>query len=148
MYPLPPGFCMLVEVLNLVHSCLIVCQAIWGGFNNPRGREVGVSVPGGKVVFALYDQERRQCKAVAAYALDRCRPFPIARLKLLASSASISTRNDHVAADNAHHEAHLIKVIEVFVLDRILHAHVGYQPEPRVYKLRVFAEGSLEVVGA
>jgi hypothetical protein len=100
------------------------------------------------VVFALYDQERRQRKAVAAYALNCCRPFPITRLKLLASCASISACNDHAAADNAHHEARLVKVVEVLVLDCVLRTHVGYQPEPPVYKLRVFAEGSLEVVGA
>ncbi len=88
----------------------------------------------------------RQRKAVAAHALNRCRPFPITRLKLLASSTSISTRNDHAAADNAHHKARLVKVVEVLVLDRVLRTHVSHQPEPRVYKLIILAEGPLEVV--
>jgi len=99
------------------------------------------------VVNALDDYEWRQRKAVAAYALNRSRPFPIARLKLLASATSISTGNDHATTNNAYHEACLVKVVEVAVLDAVLRTHIGHQPEPRVYLVRVFAEGPLEVVG-
>jgi len=71
----------------------------------------------------------------------------IARLKLLASAASISTYNNHTAANDAHYKAYLVKVVEVAVLDTILCTHVSYQLEPRIYLVGVFVEGLLEVVG-
>jgi len=55
IYILPPYACMPVEVLNPVYSCLVVCPAVRGGFNNLGRREVSVGVSGDKVVFALYD---------------------------------------------------------------------------------------------
>ena len=98
------------------------------------------------MVGALYDQERRQHKAIAAHAFNRCCPFSIPRLKLLTSATSICACNYHIATDNPYHEACLVEVIEVAVLDTVLRTHVGYQLEPRVYNIRVFVEGSLEVV--
>jgi hypothetical protein len=57
-------------------------------------------------------------------------------------------RNDHTTADNPHYEARLIKVVEVAILDPVLSAHIGHKLKPFLYKLWVFAEGSLEVVRA
>ncbi len=54
--------------------------------------------------------------------------------------------NDYTAVDNPYHEACLVEVIEVAVLDTVLRMYVGYQPEPRVYLVGVFVEGPLEVV--
>ena len=98
------------------------------------------------MVDALYDQERGQYKAIVAYAFDRCSPFPIARLELLASAISIYICNNHAATDNPHHETRLVEVVEVLVLDVVLRTYVGYQLEPYVYLVGVFAEGPLEVV--
>jgi len=99
------------------------------------------------VVFALEDQVQRYYKAIAANTLNCCSPFPIARLKNLTSALSIGTHNDHATADNAHYKASLVEVVEVRVLDPILLPHVVHQPEPRVYKLGIFVEGPLLVVG-
>jgi len=55
--------------------------------------------------------------------------------------------NNHTATDNTYYKAHLIKVVEVAVLDAVLYTHIGYQPEPCIYLVRVFAEGPLEVIG-
>ena len=99
------------------------------------------------MVDALDDHEWRQRKAVAAHTLNHSRPFSIARLKLLASATLIGTYNNHTAADNTHYKAYLVKVVEVAVLDAVLHTHVGYQPEPHIYLVGVFAEGPLEVIG-
>ena len=54
--------------------------------------------------------------------------------------------NNHTTADNAHYKAYLVKVVEVAVLDAILHTHVGYKLKLCVYKVGVFAKGPLEVV--
>jgi len=69
-------------------------------FQSPLGiGKARLGVPGGEVVFALEDQVWRHYKTVATNALDRCSLFPTAWLKNLASALSISTRNDHTAAD-------------------------------------------------
>ena len=62
-------------------------------------------------------------------------------------ATSISTGNDYAAANNAYYEACLVEVVEVVVLDAVLRTYVSHQLEPRVYLVRVFAEGPLEVVG-
>ena len=45
---------------------------------------------------------------------------------MFASALSIGTRNDHTAADNAHHETGLVEVVEVRVFDRILLPYIIY----------------------
>ena len=98
-------------------------------------------------MFALEDQIQRHYKAIAANTLNCYSPFPIAWLKNLASTLLIGTCNDHTAADNAHYKASLVEVVEVRIVDCILRIHVVYQPKLRVYKLRIFIEGPLLVVG-
>ena len=98
------------------------------------------------MVNALYNQEWWQHKAVATYVLNRCCLFLVTRLKLLASTASIGTCNNHVTIDNAHYKACLVEVVKIGVLDAILRAYVGHQPEPVPNNLWIFVEGSLEVV--
>ena len=68
------------------------------------------------------------------------------RLKLLTSTTSIGTYNNHVTTDNAHYKAYLVEIVKIGVLDTILHAHIGHQPEPVPNNLWIFAESSLEVV--
>jgi hypothetical protein len=135
-----------MEVLDPFKSSIVIGPAIRGGLNDPVGWEIGLGVPGGKVGFALYDQKGRYHKTVARDTLNSRRPFSIASLQLLPSALSIGTCDDHTAADDSHHKAGLVKVIEVLVLDRVLGAHILHQPEPRVDFGWVFAESSLEVV--
>ena len=78
------------------------------------------------MVNALDDHEWRQCKAVAAYALNCSCLFLIARLKLLALATSISTGNDYTTANNAYYKACLVEVIEVVVLDTVFRTHIGH----------------------
>ena len=113
----PSAICMLVEVANPVHSRLIIGPAIWRGLNHPGRREIAFGIPGCEVVDALHNQERRQYKTIAADTLDRRGPFAITRLKLLASTTPIGTRDNHSAADNAHHKARLSGVGITLELD-------------------------------
>ena len=139
---------MFIKVFDPFQGCLVFCPAFWGGPHDPRGWQVGASVPRSEVDFPLNDQERRQHKTVARYAINRGRPFPTASLMLLASPASIGARNNHAATNKAHHKARLVEVVEVAIEDTVLGAHVCHQSKPRVYRVWIFAEGSLEVVSA
>ena len=138
---------MLVEVLDLFQGSLIVSLAIWRGLNDLVGREAALGVLRGEVVDALDDYKQRQRKAVAAYAFDCSRLFPIARLKLLALAMLISMCNDYTAANNAYYKAYFVEVVEVVVLDAVLCMHIGYQLELYVYLVEVFVKGPLEVIG-
>lgn len=99
------------------------------------------------MIDTLHNQERRQHKTIAAHTLDCRGLFAIARLKLFASTTPVGTRDNHAAADNAHHEACFVEVVKIGILNRVFRAHVGHQTEPRVYRVRISAKGSLEVVG-
>ena len=48
--------------------------------------------------------------------------------------------------DNSHHEARLIKIVEIFILNPIFHTYISYQLEPRVYKAVILTESPLEVI--
>ncbi len=133
-------------MLNPIYNYLVVYPAVQRGFNNLGKREINIDISEDKVVFTLYDQERRQYKTVVVYIFNRCRLFPIIRLKLFVSSMSINTHNDYIAIDNIYYKTRLVEIIEVCILNRILRAYIGYQPELRVYKFKVFVESSLEVV--
>ena len=100
------------------------------------------------MVLALDDQEWRQRETVCAHTLNCSRPFSVTSLKLLSSAFPFQACDDHIAADHAHHEACLVEVVEVAILDAVLRAHVLYQLEPLLDKVGIFAEGSLDVVGA
>jgi len=117
---------MLVEVLDLIQGSIIARLAVCRGLDYLGVGEATLGVPGGEVVDALQDQEWQQYKAIAAYILNRCRPFPVARLKLLALATSFSTRNNHASIDNTHYKACLVEVVEVVVLDAVLCTHVSY----------------------
>lgn len=124
IYACPPGFCILVEVLNPVQACLIVCPAVWRSFDPLSVGNTGLGVRRGKVMLPLKDQVRGHHKTVATDVLDYCRPFPIAGLKILASAFSIGTSDDYSAANNAYHEACLVEVVKVPLLDRVLRPYV------------------------
>ena len=47
---------------------------------------------------------------------------------------------------HAHHEARLVKIVHVVVLDPILGFGILYKAELALHKLRIFTEGSLVVV--
>ncbi len=126
IYTLPPYTYISVEVLNPIYNCLVVCPAVRGRFNNPKKREVSIGVLGDKVVFALYDQERRQCKAIATYIFNCCRPFLIIKLKLFTSSTTINIYNNYIVIDNTYYKACFVEIIEVCILDRVLCVYVGY----------------------
>ena len=138
---------VLLEVPNPIYCRIIIGPAIRRGFDDPGRREIGAFVPWRKVVFTLYNEKQRYYKTVATYALDRCCLFLIAWLQLLTSSAAVRTCNDHYSADNAYYKASFIEVIEIAVLDTILRMYILYQLELLFNKLRIFVEGSLEVVG-
>ena len=123
---------MPIEVPNLFHSSTITSPAIRRYLNDPRGWEIAFGIPRCEVVRALYDEERRQAKAIATNALDSCCPFTITRLKLLTLSTSIRTRYDHISTDNAHHKACLVKVVDVRLLDAVPRTYIRYEPKPRV----------------
>ncbi len=135
-----------MEILDPIQNRIIVRLIVCRGFNNLKEQEVVLYILRGEVVDILYDQERRQYKAVAVHIFNRYCLFPITKLKLLASATSICACNHHIAADNPHHKARFVEVIKVLVLDTVLRTHVDHQPEPHVYKVGVFAESSLEIV--
>jgi hypothetical protein len=78
------------------------------------------------VIGTLDDEKWRDIPTVATNAGDCSYPFSIARLYTLASSALIRLGNDHSRANLAHHEASLVKVIEVAVKDAVFGSHVRY----------------------
>jgi hypothetical protein len=139
---------VLVEVLDPVQPSFVVCPSIGSWFDSPVEWEVTFCIPTGEVVGALNDDVRREVPPFAVDAFDNRCPFSIPRLNCLASSASIGTRDHHRCADDAHHEACLVEVVEIAILDTVLGSHVVYKLKPRVNKPWVFAESYLEVVDA
>jgi hypothetical protein len=145
---LSPVLGMLIEVLDPFKGYIIIGPAIGSRLDDPGLGEATFRIPRREVVDALDDEKWRDTKAIACHALNRSRPFAIARLELLASATSIGPRNDHTAAYDSHHKARLVEVVEVAFLDPVLGTHVGHKPKPILNQLRIFAEGSLEVVCA
>src|SRR5436190_1935037 len=80
--------------------------------------------------------------------LLKCCRFPITWLNSLAFASLISMCNSHSSANNTHHKASLIKVVEITVHHTIFHLHILYQPEPHINKLWIFAQGPLKVINA
>ena len=50
IYTLPSAICVLVEVANLVYSCIVIGPAVWRGLDYLRRREIAFGVPGCEVV--------------------------------------------------------------------------------------------------
>jgi hypothetical protein len=94
------------------------------------------------------NKKRRETPPFAIDALNRRRPFSIARLNCLALSKSIGTCHYHKCADNTYHKASLVEVVEVAVIDAVLRPHVVHKLKPCANKLWIFAEGSLKAVCA
>ena len=102
---------------NPFQASLIICPPIGSGFDNPVAWKVGLWVPVGEMVGTLDDQERREAPPFGINTFDCRSPFPIARLDGLTSAVSIGASNYHWgAANDAHHEAGLIEVVEVAIL--------------------------------
>ncbi len=121
---------------------LVVGPPIRSRFDDPVLWEAALRIPIGEVVGALDDEEWWEAPPFGIDTLNCCRPFPIAWLDRLASSKSISTCNHHRAADNTHHKAGLIEVVEVAVLDTEFGPHITHKFEPLTNKLRIFTERS------
>jgi hypothetical protein len=100
------------------------------------------------MISALNDEKRQEAPPFAIDALNRYRPFPIARLDSLTSSMSIGACHYHRYTDNAHHKPSLIEVVEVAVVDAVLGLHVVHKLKPCANKLWIFVEGSLKVICA
>ena len=83
---------------------------------------------------------------VTGDAVDSCCLFPIARLDALWLPDPIRMRDNHLRLDHTHHEAGLVEVIEVAVMDTVFIAHILNQPEPSLQRVGIFAEGSLVVI--
>lgn len=124
----------------------LFCPPIGSWFNSPVEWELALGVPVYEVVCALNNERRREAPPFAIDALDRRPPFPIARLNCLASSTSIGACHYNRCADDAYHEAGLVTVVEVAVVDAVLRPHAVHKLKLRANKLWVFAEGSLKVV--
>lgn len=73
-------FGILIEIPQLVQTCIVVCPSIGGSFKDLVVRKAGLGVPIGKVIAALHHQERRHAVSITAHADDRCIPLTIARL--------------------------------------------------------------------
>ena len=100
------------------------------------------------MVDGLYDEARREIPLFGINIFDYYRLFPIARLYEFTSSTSIGTRNYYRGVDNAYHEAYLVKVIKVVIKDAVFSPYIPYEGKPLTNKLRIFTEGSLEVINA
>ena len=97
--------------------------------------------------FAGNDDEWRDRPALGVDALNHCNPFPITLLGYLRPSTPLSACNDYARGDDADHEACLVEVVDIRFLYAILRDYVPYKPKLRVYRVWIFAEGSLEVIG-
>ena len=98
------------------------------------------------MVSALYHDERRDTLAVGIDALDHGNPFPITRLDFFSLPAPVDARHDYRGRDLAHHEAGLVEVVDILVLDAVLGLQVREERELACDFFRIFAEGPLIVV--
>ena len=98
------------------------------------------------MVLALEDDEGRDRPSLCIDALDDRRPLPVALLNALWSSPTLRACNNCPSRYHAHHEARLVKVVDVIVRDTVLGFSILYKPEPASYNLRILAEGSPVVV--
>ena len=115
---------MFFEMLNPVQARLVIGPSIRGWFYYPVARESAVDVPIGKVVGALYHNERRDTPAIGTDTLDYGNPFAIARLDLLSFAVTVGARNDYSRRDLAHYKAGLVEVIDILVLDAVLSLNI------------------------
>ena len=98
------------------------------------------------MVSTLHDDERRDTPAIGTDALDYGNPFAIARLDLLSFAVTVGARNDHRGRDLTHHEAGLVEVVDILILDTVLSLQVREKREPARDILRIFVKGPLVVV--
>lgn len=98
------------------------------------------------MVGAFHGDKRREALTVRTDTLDHGDPFPIARLDLLSLSAPIGAGYDYRGRDLAYHEAGLVEVIDILVLDTVFRLQIYEKRELARDLFRVFAEGPLVVV--
>jgi hypothetical protein len=137
---------MPVKVLQLVKTKLVGSLTVLRDSNDPILGQVVVFVLVGLVVARFEDDVGRNGPSGGIDALDDCYPLPVAWLDLLCSSCPPCICNNCSRAYLAYHEACLVEVVRVVVLDAILSFDVSYKAEPALYNLRILAEGSLVVV--
>jgi hypothetical protein len=97
-------------------------------------------------VLSLEDNKGWDCPSCCIDALDYCCPLSIALLNALWPSPMLRACNNCSSQYHAHHEARLVKVVGVFILNAVLCLCVLYQLEPASNGLRIFAQGSLIVI--
>lgn len=98
---------MLLEVFDPIQACIVIGPPVRGRFNRPGVGKTALGVPVGEVAPALNQQKRGDVKAVTTNTGNRGRPFSITRLNCL-----------------AHHEAGLVEVVQIAVLDTVFGPHV------------------------
>ena len=96
--------------------------------------------------FAGNDDEWRDRPALGVDALNHCNPFPIALLGYLRPSTPLSACNDHTRGDNTDHEACLVEVIDILILDTIFRLLIYEKRELARDLFKVFVEGPLIIV--
>lgn len=139
---------MFIKVPTPLQGRLVIGPSIGSRLDDPVIGELSFREPFRKIVDPLNDQKWRETPSLGIDAFNRRSSFSITWLDRLAYSLSIGARNHHGSANNAHHEASLVKVVKIAVLNPILRLHVLNQLKPRANKLRIFARGSLKVVYA
>ena len=129
---------MCIEMQNPVQACLIIGPPILSSFDNPGRWKVALCVPIGKVIDPLQKDVWWYAPPSCINSLDYCCPFSITRLHSLWMSTSISTCNDHVCLDLAHHKPSLIKVVEIVICNTILGPHIHHKLKPILNHVLIF----------
>ena len=80
IYTLRARFCVLIEMFYLIHIQLIICLTVIANSNFPIAEDCRVFVLGGKMIFYLNHDERRDCLILRIRSLNDRNPFSIARL--------------------------------------------------------------------
>ena len=114
-------FSMLVKVLNPFQASFIGRPAVVANSDAPIHWQLTAFVPGREVEFAGNDNERRDRPPLGADAPDHRNPFSITLLCHLGSSTPLGPCDYHPCRRNdAHHEARLVKVVDVPLLDAMI----------------------------
>lgn len=138
----------LVKVLEPFQTRVVVRPTILGYLHDLIRRDAVVLVPGREVESACDAKKRRHNVTVCCSSANHRSPFPIARLNDLWFGLPIRACDNHYCADNAHHKARLVEVVEIGVLNPILCPHIRNQAKPRAQRIGIFQESPLVVVGA
>ena len=127
-----PRFCIIMEMLNPIQTCFVICPSFGGGFYAPGFGKTALCIPIREMVGAFNDEIWGHVVAVATDAANCSRPFSIARLYFFASSASFGPGYNHMAANLTHHKTGFVEIVNVAILDAVFGLYIGHQLKPRV----------------